>query len=110
MDQTHYQHFKNTLETMKAELLSSADAHLDATVELDQSRVGRLSRMDALQGQQMAMEVKRRSTAKLLAIESALKRIATETYGDCFVCDQPIPLKRLELDPTYTRCIECVDQ
>lgn len=95
---------------MKADIIEGFDSEQDATVELDQSRVGRLSRMDALQGQQMAMEMKRRNTEKLLAIENALKRIETETFGECFICDQPIALKRLELDPTYTRCIDCVDQ
>jgi DnaK suppressor protein len=78
-----------------------------AVVELDQSKVGRLSRMDAMQAQAMAKASGQRREATLRNIEAALKRIDDGDYGLCRDCDEPINLKRLEFDPTALRCIDC---
>jgi len=80
------------------------------TVELDQSSVGRLSRMDAMQGQAMAQENERRRSLKLEQIKSALERIKNDDYGYCVSCDEEIMIKRLEFDPTSTLCIECANR
>lgn len=76
-------------------------------VELDQSRVGRLSRMDALQMQAMAREEQRRRDISSLQVRAALDRIDQEDYGYCIVCDEPIARKRLEVDPAVPTCIRC---
>lgn len=94
---------------MKEELSSAEAGDSAQTVTLDQSRVGRLSRMDALQTQQIALEAQRRKERKLMAIEAALNRLAADDYGYCFVCDEPISTARLEFDPTVTRCVKCQD-
>ena len=49
------------------------------TVELDQQSVGRLSRMDAMQGE----------------------------FGWCAECGEPIAFRRLEIDPAAALCIDC---
>ncbi len=79
------------------------------TVELDQTRVGRLSRMDAMQSQQMALESSRRRQHQLLKIEGALSRIKSGAYGYCFICDEEIAAQRLVADPTSTRCMACME-
>ena len=84
---------------------SSSDSR--KTVELDQSSMGRLSRMDAMQGQQMAAETGRQRTIKMQRIQSALGRIESGDYGFCIKCDEPIALKRLEVDPAALICIDC---
>jgi len=91
------------------EELTAATADNDAAsiVELDQTRVGRLSRMDAMQAQAMAQESQRRRTVMLAAIERALVRLDSGEYGICIDCDEPINPKRLEFDPTVRRCIRC---
>lgn len=76
-------------------------------VALDQTRVGRLSRMDALQNQAMAQETERRRQLELTQIDSALQRLEDGTYGDCIECGEPIADKRLEFDPSALLCIEC---
>ena len=81
-----------------------------AVVELDQSRVGRLSRMDAMQAQAMAKASGERRRAALRAIAAALKRIDDGTYGLCVDCEEPVHEKRLEVDPTVLRCIECASE
>ena len=78
-----------------------------AVVELDQSKVGRLSRMDAMQAQAMAKASGARRAALLRDIEAALKRLDEGGYGVCRDCDEAINPKRLEFDPTALRCIEC---
>jgi DnaK suppressor protein len=78
-----------------------------ATVELDQSRVGRLSRMDALQAQAMAQASGRRRDQALRDITAALARIESGDYGLCESCEEPIAEKRLEFDPAARLCIAC---
>ena len=78
-----------------------------APVELDQTSVGRLSRMDAMQQQAMAAAQSRRRAGRLKAIEAALKRMDEDEFGWCENCGEDIALGRLELDPTVTRCVDC---
>lgn len=85
--------------------LSSAESR--RPVELDQTRVGRLSRMDALQGQAMSQEIERRRNLELRRIDAALARVETGDYGYCVSCDEPIAPKRLALDPACPLCIAC---
>jgi len=81
-----------------------------AVVELDQSKVGRLSRMDAMQAQAMAKASGQRRELMLREITGALNRIAEGSYGICESCDEPINPKRLEVDPTARLCIECASE
>jgi DnaK suppressor protein len=77
------------------------------TVELDQTRVGRLSRMDAMQGQQMALQASRRREQQLRLIAAAEKRIEDDEYGYCLECGEAIAIGRLQADPTHSECIDC---
>ena len=76
-------------------------------VELDQTRIGRLSRLDALQQQEMAKETGRRRKVNLQRIEAALKRIEDGEFGFCIECGDKIAPKRLDLDPTAPLCMDC---
>lgn len=79
-------------------------------VELDQAKVGRLSRMDAMQAQAMAQASAGRREQMLRRIDAALIRIDNDDYGNCQECDEPINPKRLEFDPTVTLCITCASK
>jgi DnaK suppressor protein len=104
--------WRQKLLDLKEELLALERETEDNsnTVELDQQRMGRLSRMDALQGQQMAQASERRRKDMITRIEGALRRIENGDYGTCFVCGEDIDTARLNIDPTATRCIDCVNQ
>ena len=78
-----------------------------ATVELDQSAMGRLSRMDALQVQAMSQETKSRHEESLRKISSALSKIESSDYGYCLKCDELISFARLEANPAAPLCIAC---
>lgn len=105
----HDDDFKALLEAMRRDVLSTRDVRDESseTVALDQSRVGRLSRMDAMQNQAMAVAGKARAEQRLRLIDAALQRIKTGDYGDCMECGEAINPKRLEVDPTALYCIEC---
>ena len=87
--------------------LEATNAEAAQPVELDQSKVGRLSRMDAMQAQAMSLAVKRRREIQLSRIETALKRLAANEFGDCVRCGELIDSRRLEFDPAILLCIEC---
>ena len=76
-------------------------------VELDQSSVGRLSRMDAMQQQAMAAAQEARRAGRRTALEAALRRLGGEDFGFCEACGAFIGWKRLDLDPTLRRCMGC---
>ena len=100
------------LRARREELLRLTAAHEDESdpVELDQTSVGRLTRMDALQSQAMAAEVERRREVELARIVTALERIKQGEYGDCVSCGEPIAPKRLELDPATPLCLSCAER
>jgi DnaK suppressor protein len=104
--------FKAQLIEQRQALREVADSAREAArpVELDQTRVGRVSRMDAMQAQEMAKESDRRRLLALQRIDSALQRIEDGEYGICAVCDEPISPARLEVDPGTSLCIECASR
>jgi DnaK suppressor protein len=81
-----------------------------SVVALDQTAVGRLSRMDALQGQAMSKETGRRRQLEMQKLAVALRRLDSGDYGYCLSCDESIARERLALDPGATLCIECANK
>jgi len=109
MDTTKLDERRVALLALRAELeeLAGANAQARQVVELDQQSVGRLSRMDALQGQAMAQETMRRRALELKRIEAALARIEEDEYGYCARCGEEIMAARLDLDPMAALCATC---
>lgn len=108
-DDIDLEYFQSLLEQRRDDILARQDGQEEAagTVELDQSRVGRLSRMDALQQQAMARATNQRSAVELQRIEAALVRIRTGDYGYCLKCGEDVAEKRLKVDPGALTCITC---
>jgi DnaK suppressor protein len=97
------------LRARRAELVEAAAAHEAdrRPVQLDPARIGRLSRMDAVQDQAMAIELERRREVELARIDAALERLAEGEYGSCVTCGEAIEPRRLELDPATPLCLAC---
>jgi len=112
MDEDRIESFKRHLMQQRQELLGLQETADEAagTVELDQTSVGRLSRMDALQGQAMSRERDRRRQIELQKIAAALRRIEAGDYGDCVRCGEEIAIRRLDLDPAAPLCIDCASK
>jgi len=102
-------YFKKRLIKRRQSILADKEATKQNTApkELDQTSVGRLSRMDAMQQQQMSKASARLVEQERRRIETALKRIEAEEYGYCILCDEDIAVKRLEFDPSLLTCISC---
>ncbi len=94
-------------EEMEQTVRTSDD--LSDIVELDQARVGRLSRMDAMQAQAMSQAAGIRRQATLVKIEAALSRMDKDEYGLCKSCEEAINPKRLEYDPAAVMCVSCAE-
>jgi DnaK suppressor protein len=103
------QQLKSIMLKQKQELLQADETGQQAeeTVELDQSRMGRLSRLDAMQSQAMSKETGRRRRRHLVEIDAALKRIDDGEYGLCSECGEFISMGRLAANPAVRLCIAC---
>jgi DnaK suppressor protein len=112
MDDLPIQQLKAALERQLEELAQTEETAREGskTVVLDQSSVGRLSRMDALQSQAMSVETNRRRAEQLKRIRVALRKIEEEDYGYCDDCSNPIDPRRLLIDPAARYCIACADK
>ena len=76
-------------------------------VELDQTAVGRLSRIDSLQNQSMAKSLQEREQVKLAQILGAISRVDQGNYGLCLDCGDPIAIGRLTVFPESGECAAC---
>tara|TARA_B100001248_G_scaffold262708_1_gene261287 strand:+ start:13219 stop:13572 length:354 start_codon:yes stop_codon:yes gene_type:complete len=75
-------------------------------VNLDGS-FGRLSRMDALQQQQMALNNQLHLEKELKQLKASQNRIDQGVYGYCLQCEEPIGFKRLCVKPEVLLCFAC---
>jgi len=101
--------FKGLLEERLAAILAGREAQKKggAPVELDQAKVGRLSRMDAMQQQAMAQASARRTELEAQRIRTALDRLRSGDYGYCVKCEEEIAEGRLRVGPATLVCIDC---
>lgn len=76
-------------------------------VKLDQSAVGRLSRIDSLQNQGLTRNLQEREKIKLAHIQAAFRRLEGGTYGVCTACEAAIPFERLYVMPEAPTCAGC---
>jgi DnaK suppressor protein len=88
-----------------------ADAAAGCTVvTLDQSSVGRLSRMEAMQQQAMSVGMKERLARQKSRLEAALNRIRTKQFAICCQCGDGIPPERLQADIAAPFCSYCQEE
>jgi len=90
------------------ELDESAD-EASRTVTLDQSRVGRLSRMDALQSQAMALATAMRRSQERKSARAAIKRMDAGHFGECMECHDDINPLRVAHNPAVALCLKCAE-
>ena len=105
----NFEYFKERLSERQKIILAAKELSKteNPSVELDQARVGRLSRMDAMQQQAMSKAAAQLTDIEFQRIKTALGRIESGEYGYCILCDEEIAQKRLEFDPSLLTCISC---
>ena len=100
---------RRDLEGLARELREALDESATAArpVELDQAAVGRVSRVDAIQQQKMVEAGRRAQSARLVLVQSALRRFDEDEYGDCLDCGDGVAFGRLKARPETLFCIGC---
>jgi DnaK suppressor protein len=69
--------------------------------------IGRLSRLDSMQIQEMAKDAQRRRESRLRMLREALERMDAGEYGRCGACGEWIDYARLESAPESVKCGNC---
>lgn len=85
----------------------AANAGSAEPVVLDQSTVGRLSRMDAMQQQAIAKATRQKAQLRLSQCKAALSSFDRDEYGMCRKCEEPIGYPRLSAKPEAPFCLAC---
>lgn len=100
------------LRARRAELIAALDLDLGdgRVVELDQTRVGRLSRMDAIAQKEMSRATRARMQTDLRRVDAALARLESGRYGICCRCQEPVEADRLTSDPATPFCLPCLEE
>ena len=105
-------YFKKRLEERLKDIIEGQENKKigPAPIELDQARIGRLSRMDAIQQQAISKAASHLIDMERQRIQSALARMRADEYGYCIVCEQDIVEGRLQFDPSVLICISCAEE
>ena len=99
---------RSLLEQLEAELTERLATTEDQAqpVDLDEP-IGRLSRMDAIQMQQMAKAGLSREQRQLVLVRHALQVVDRPEFGDCEACGRAIGVDRLRFQPEILLCVRC---
>lgn len=99
---------KKLLQDRKDHLLKSLDSMSESSRPVDLNEpIGRLSRMDAMMQQQMALNAKNQIQLNLKLVEEAFRRFESGDFGICLKCDEEIEEKRLLAKPEAAFCSKC---
>jgi len=96
-----------TCSELEALLENSSES--SKPVDLTQP-IGRLSRMDAMQQQQMAIASRAAQRQRLKMLRHAEHAIGRNDYGFCRSCEEPIGFQRLKVRPESLYCLACQSQ
>jgi DnaK suppressor protein len=109
MDKPEQEKFRPLIEARLTEIESELAAAADNIKPIaPDAAVGRLSRMDAMQMQQMALAGKRRLEEQRGRLHEALRRIEAGDYGRCLRCGEDIATERLQYQPDAVVCMPCL--
>ena len=111
MDDERLAGLRVRLESRRVELRELIDAGEKADVPIaPDSSLGRLTRVDALQGQQMSAALVQRNREELSRVERALRRMEAGDYGTCGRCGEEIADARLQAVPDALLCRPCAER
>ena len=100
--------FKDKLKTLLSEIEDYLEQSEDSAEAVSPDKgLGRLSRMEAMQDQQMVLELRRRQKRRKLEVINALARVEDGNFGSCMFCGGAIANDRLEAFPEVQTCVSC---
>lgn len=112
LSQAQLRQLVKLLRQQKKQLVQQLD-NSEADVQpvtLDQQSVGRVSRIDAIQQQQMAIASREQDKSLLIAINNSLERVDNDEYGYCLECGESIGFARLQVQPQAEYCVSCQEK
>jgi DnaK suppressor protein len=92
------------LERLEAEDLEAADS---LEVVSPDNAIGRLSRLDSMQMQEVAKEASRQRGMRIHRLREALSKMDRGNYGLCTACSEWIDFERLKAGPETLKCSAC---
>lgn len=99
---------RGLLEELKTELEGRMKITEEQAQPVDLNEpIGRLSRMDAIQMQQMALAGLSREQERYVRVRRALVLVDDESFGNCESCKRPIGIDRLLFQPEILLCVRC---
>jgi len=111
MDTTDQERFRPIiqlrLDAIAVELADLAES--TEPIEPDAS-IGRLSRLDSMQMQQMALAGRRRLEDERMRLQEAQQRLDARKFGSCLLCGDDINVERLEYQPDAVACMPCMNR
>lgn len=111
MDPAQQATFRPLIDQRLAEIAAALAAQADSTRPIaPDAAIGRLSRLDAMQAQQLALAGQRRLEEQRARLHEAVRRIDTGGFGRCLLCGGDIARERLELQPDAVTCVPCLQR
>lgn len=108
MNKETQESFRPKIEARIAEIEAALQSTKEDTEAISPDvSIGRLSRLDSMQMQQMAMGMQRRQREEMTQLKEALQRIDRGRFGICERCRKDIPAERLEFQLDATICVDC---
>ena len=109
--QTHLKSLRDMLNYRLVELRAEVHAAQQARQESGEAGTHDVAdRKDEAAQQQLESlgdVQEQRDIDELTEVEAALKRLDAGTFGNCADCGDPIPLRRLRVQPAAQRCAGC---
>ena len=110
--------FKRLLEEKEKQLQAVIAEHEAERTEVRMAETAaeRSPDPDSADGGAMAFEFEKelsvdRNTRNILAqVHQAILAVEDGTYGDCRVCNRPIPVARLRVLPHTSLCVQCASR
>lgn len=111
MDQTKLNDFRQKIESRLHAITVELD-HVNSNTDAiaPDVSIGRLSRLDAMQSQQMSLAGRRLLERERSQLGDALKRIESGRYGFCQLCGNPIDPERLQYQLHAIACVPCLEK
>lgn len=69
-----------------------------------------LTQIDLLSEKQSHLAQTSRDELRLQRLETALRRIDADNFGDCFKCGKPLAMSRLRITPESVICTACLEE
>lgn len=111
MNREEQERYRVTLESLAAEIRRRLEGDEEAAQPVTPDRaIGRLTRVEGMQAQQMTLAMRRRRQERLQRIEHALDLIRQECYGACSRCGEDIGAARLDVTPDTFVCLPCMER